>query len=293
MRLLPIAAVFAVLAALAACGAGATTCVNGVSAACSCTDGRTGAQVCTSGSFGSCVCNGAGGGSGGGGGGGGGSGGGSAAVCGPSTCSGCCDSTGSCFPGTTSTACGKQGASCVNCGAVSKVCTANQSCGAPSGAKRIFITATKYNGNLGGLTGADAKCLTAAQAASLGGAWKAWLSDATTDAIDRITDVGPWVQVGSADIVFNNKANLSTIPLKGIALTEQGTNIGSGTQQYAWTGSDNGGTRFNSQCASAGSWSSTSSADFGRVGTADSTSLWTANGSLACNTLNHLYCVEQ
>lgn len=45
--------------------------------------------------------------------------------------------------------------------------------------KRVFVTSTTYDGNLGGLAGADAKCQARANAATLGGTWKAILGDST------------------------------------------------------------------------------------------------------------------
>jgi len=53
---------------------------------------------------------------------------------------------------------------------------------------RVFVTSSSWNGNLGGLSGAGAKCQQAADAAGLGGTWVAWLSDSTYDAKDRIPD---------------------------------------------------------------------------------------------------------
>lgn len=60
--------------------------------------------------------------------------------------------------------------------------------GLPSvgGAKRIFLTSTTYNGSLGGVAGADAKCQARATAQSLGGTWKAIISDTTSNAKDRL-----------------------------------------------------------------------------------------------------------
>jgi hypothetical protein len=43
--------------------------------------------------------------------------------------------------------------------------------------KKVFVTSQAYNGNLGGLAGADAKCQQLANAAGLQGTFKAWLSD--------------------------------------------------------------------------------------------------------------------
>ena len=84
--------------------------------------------------------------------------------------------------------------------------------GGSSAGKRIFITTTSYSANLGGIAGADNKCALAAMAGNLGGAWKAWISDGATNAIDRFTDVGPWKDLKGVTI-FNNKANLATSPL--------------------------------------------------------------------------------
>ena len=42
--------------------------------------------------------------------------------------------------------------------------------------RKVFITSTAYDGNMGGLAGADAKCQAHATAAGLPGTYKAWLS---------------------------------------------------------------------------------------------------------------------
>jgi Protein of unknown function (DUF1554) len=113
-----------------------------------------------------------------------------------------------------------------------------------SGQKRVFITSVTYSGNLGGLSGADQKCTLAAQGANLGGSWKAWLSSGNSAAIDRIADVGPWYSIDGKK-VFNNKANLTTIPLSPIEKTEQNTyQLGN-----VWTGSEQGGTPSGDDCS--------------------------------------------
>jgi hypothetical protein len=59
---------------------------------------------------------------------------------------------------------------------------------------RVFVTSETFGADLGGVTGADAKCQAAADAvvaAELDGrtwTWTAWISDSTGDAIDRIPD---------------------------------------------------------------------------------------------------------
>ena len=53
----------------------------------------------------------------------------------------------------------------------------------------VFVTQTAYQGDFGGLDGADAICQERAAAAGLPGTgWKAWLSDSTWNAINRIPE---------------------------------------------------------------------------------------------------------
>lgn len=47
--------------------------------------------------------------------------------------------------------------------------------------KHIFVTSETFNGNLGGLSGADAICRRLAKAAHLKGQYKAWLSSGTAE----------------------------------------------------------------------------------------------------------------
>jgi cysteine-rich repeat protein len=60
----------------------------------------------------------------------------------------------------------------------------NPNCTKP---KLVFITSGSWNGNLGGLAGGDGKCQTLANAAALGGTYKAWLSNNTQQPAVRFT----------------------------------------------------------------------------------------------------------
>lgn len=96
--------------------------------------------------------------------------------------------------------------------------------GATSSIKRVFVTLGNWNGaSLGGLAGADAKCLIEANASNLGGTWRAWLSDSTTNAIDRINDVGPWYLVDGVTVVFANKAAISSSNPQVVIRNRDGT----------------------------------------------------------------------
>src|SRR4051794_18448419 len=186
------------LALLAGCGQ-QTNCLVGTSLSCACTDGRSGAQTCQlDGTVSACACTGGAGGGGAAGGAGGGAG------------------------GTASGGGGVNGGGAADGGALSPdggSAGPDGGNGAPQ--KHIFVTSMTYGSNLGGLTGADAKCRTLATAASLGGTWKAWLSTTSTNAIDRIVDVGPWYLMNGVK-TFNNKAALRGTPLVPISLDEYG-----------------------------------------------------------------------
>ncbi len=183
------------------------------------------------------------------------------------------------------------------------------SCGKSSGGaggtpaiKHIFLSSTTYNGNLGGLTGADQKCAAlAAGGTGLGTSWKAWLSDSTTNAIDRISDVGPWYLVDGTTKVFNNKANLQTVPLAAINQTELGATPGEGNfAKTVWTNTDLGGAKISAVSANTcTNWTDSTAATTiptGNWGFA-ADAKWTnnaANDPRTCQQpFSHIYCIEQ
>lgn len=161
----------------------------------------------------------------------------------------------------------------------------------------IFITSLTYQGDLKsaggsatGLAGADKICTNAGAASGIGGSWKAWLSDSATNAIDRITDVGPWYLVGTDTMVFANKANLTTTPRVQITISEDGTPPSLATS--VWTGTQLSGTKTSSTCQD---WttSSTASGTAGLVQGAGDTTSWTDSRDASCGTSMHLYCIQQ
>ena len=76
-------------------------------------------------------------------------------------------------------------------------------CGA-GGPCRVFLSSATYDGNLGGLSGADAKCQGLATAAGLPGIYKAWLSDGTSAPSTRfVPSSGPYQLVTGTPIAAN------------------------------------------------------------------------------------------
>jgi hypothetical protein len=244
---------------------------------------------------------------------------GSGNVCNAESCDGCC--VGSiCHQGIDNNACGRGGFACDVC-----VVEAGQQCiaaacttaiggtggghagsgggmqasgggaggGSAGGKKRIFVTAATYSGQLttgtGAQAAADAHCTLAAQSVNFGGTWIAWLSDGQYSAWSRINDVGPWYLVDGATKVFNNKANMTTVPLTPINMTEQGTRLLS-SPEFVWTGSNSGGQPSQVDC---NGWTTSSFDFYGSVGNAASTSTWEHDSTEYCSTSHRYYCIEQ
>src|SRR5262249_27131858 len=75
--------------------------------------------------------------------------------------------------------------------------------------RRVFVTSLTYTGNLGGLAGADALCQARADAAALGGTYKAWLADDSGSPATRFThSTGEYVLVDGT-VVAGNWADLT------------------------------------------------------------------------------------
>lgn len=157
-----------------------------------------------------------------------------------------------------------------------------------SPASKVFVTSAGQGGNLGGLSGADQTCTNLATAAGLGApAWKAWVSDGTANAIDRIEDAGPWYAVDGRR-VFVDKASLLTGPEIGLNITELGT-VGGGN---VWTGTATDGTYSGQACSN---WTDGSNGSLGTLGSGGSVgSSWTGFQQLGCGSVAaFMYCFGQ
>ncbi len=172
--------------------------------------------------------------------------------------------------------------------------------------KRAFITSLKYNGNLGGLAGADAKCQARADAAGLGGTWKAWLSDSKTSASSRLTHSPLPYRLLNGTVLADNWAGLTSGSIKvEFRISETGQPVpyhpGGGTGGCSWAG----GMFFFPWTATASNgdiwapagtcsdWTTTGgSAGVGLGGY--SLSQWTQwCQNFPCTWESHLYCLEQ
>lgn len=173
--------------------------------------------------------------------------------------------------------------------------TANCSLGGGSPTQKIvFTTSTTYNGNLGGVAGADAKCAARATAAGLTGTFKAWISEGTSGGSLRpsSTFTNPNVPYKLVDgtVVADNWTDLVDGTLdNAISLNESGGGVGGSVWTNTTTAGNQQGMNGCSTYWNEGNWGPQ-----GRVGNPSSaTSTWTSSSNLGCEMVARLYCFEQ
>jgi hypothetical protein len=157
---------------------------------------------------------------------------------------------------------------------------------ADAAAYRVFTTSASYNGNLGGLSGADAKCAAAATSAGLGGDWVAFLSDSGTNVKERIGP-GPFARLDGLTVA-TSVADLFDESIENpMGLDENGATVAG----RAWTGTDHDGTTLTELLCS--DWATPSATPRGRTGKPDAVNkAWVSYYGYHCNEQHHLYCFE-
>jgi hypothetical protein len=159
----------------------------------------------------------------------------------------------------------------------------------------IFTTSATYTGDLGGLAGADAKCQALAEAAGLPGTFKAWLSDSSTTASQRLSHSAmPYIRTDGRHIA-KNWADLTdgTIDVP-LSVDENGSTIESAwPYTWTWTNADGSGGTTGWNCRD---WTySGGLPDKGEGGFIYETNYkWTMiRSSDGCGESLYLYCIEQ
>lgn len=155
---------------------------------------------------------------------------------------------------------------------------------------RVFVSSHTNNGNMGGLSGADQICQDNATTAGLGGTWKAWLSDSTTSASDRLYhSPSPYVLINCTRIA-DNWDDLTDGDIQNpINLYENGGTFAD-TGAFTYTNASGSALVSGSHCSD---WTSSaaSGAEIGDPTT--TTSGWSHFASGFCNTNQNIYCFEQ
>ena len=163
----------------------------------------------------------------------------------------------------------------------------------PALSKKVFVTSTTYNGNLGGLSGADSICQARAAAGGVDNPtkFKAWLSTSIPDveAKNRFTFTGPWYRLDGVKVA-DSKADLTDLTLfTAISYTEIGEYfVPSYTNVWTGTGADGMGSIDN--CSNWTDGTTGFNGTYGDKNWADVA--WTNNASTTCSHTYRLYCFE-
>lgn len=156
---------------------------------------------------------------------------------------------------------------------------------------RVFVTSETYTGNLGGLTGGDAKCQALAESADLGGTWMAWLSDGNNSPSTRFVKSDIPYKLIDGTLVANNWNDLTSGTLRKPISKTESASIASGNE-WVRTGTDTTGKTTDFHCAG---WTNASGkGEYSTVGHAGTSNAWTSYSNLgSCDGQFHLYCFEQ
>lgn len=162
--------------------------------------------------------------------------------------------------------------------------------------KLLFTTKTYYDGNLGGLSGADSKCQQSAESAGLGGlSWKAWLSDNSTSAGSRLNHNNFYRNLFGSGPSWSDLTD-GGYNMSMVDIDEFGNSMAD-TPSDVWTNTSAIDGAIDSRNQSCNNWASNSKSFLGAVGDYMSAvnPRWTSNPDylLPCDSKAKLYCFEQ
>ncbi|MCB1177184.1 MAG: DUF1554 domain-containing protein, partial [Leptospiraceae bacterium] len=166
---------------------------------------------------------------------------------------------------------------------------------------RVFVTSASYNGNLGGVSGADSKCASDSNKPNDGSTYKAVIVNVTNDRRACSTancgggssENTDWALKANKDY-FRATDGTQIFTTTNSGIFSFGTLLAgwdSGTQKKIWTALNTDWTTAGGSCFT---WGSTSSALSTQYGVSDSTGTASIfSGSTSCNESLYLLCGEQ
>lgn len=168
------------------------------------------------------------------------------------------------------------------------------------GPKKVFLTSTTYDGNLGGLSGADSKCQARADAVGLPGTFKAWLSDSTTNAADRLSHSTVNYVLTNGTVVANGWTDLTDGSLDSALCRDENGNMiaACGSNWQVWSNTNSNGSKLaSSQGSWCLGWTSNQGGETanwgGQTGATDGSWTYGTTSMHTCDNVKRLYCLEQ
>jgi List-Bact-rpt repeat protein len=159
-----------------------------------------------------------------------------------------------------------------------------------SGNNFVFVSSTTHDGNLGGLSGADAMCNQAASKASLPGTYVAWLATSTTNALSRLGSARGWIRPDGLPFADTTNALKNGQILYPPQISELGQAVGN--EVYTGANADGslvtGTGQPNFNCNDFTSNTAAQTAACG--GSIGGSWTWTAGQGVSCNLKTPIYC---
>lgn len=161
------------------------------------------------------------------------------------------------------------------------------------GPKRVFVSSQTYQGDLGGLIGADSKCQVLADAVNLGSTFKAWLSDSTTSAASRFNQSALNYVMMNGTTIANGWSDLTDNTIDNVLNRDETNTVRS--SMPVWTNTTtSGGVMATNSSYNCDNWTSNSSGVDGYYGVTNWADYeWTNSTYSSCSGARRLYCFEQ
>lgn len=180
-----------------------------------------------------------------------------------------------------------------HCGGCGMPCDSLEACvgGNCIDARRMFVSSVVFEGDVGGLAGADEACQDLADTAQLDGTFKAFIVDGMMG-LDRFEPAGsvPYVRLDGFILANNWWQVADEAPLFFPIDRDEHRNLHDEDFTYAWTGITTNNTARDLDCSN---WSTIEGAGFVGSVTSSAVAWKAANVERACNDPAHIYCIEQ
>ncbi len=170
---------------------------------------------------------------------------------------------------------------------------------APPAGSMIFTTREMFQGNLGGIPGANVICNSLASKHGLmnGHSWTALIAEEGETLDQRVSSNGPFWNSLYQKVAPSKGALFNDTLLNSISYDETGTLVSSSDTADTWTGSGYWGGGVKKTCSN---WTTSSASERGTIGISSDLDYWTTdnennpNGQSAnCSSSFHLYCISQ
>ena len=165
----------------------------------------------------------------------------------------------------------------------------------------LFMTRGTFTGNLGGVAGADAKCAAAASESTVPTVrlrtFRAWVSVPGSTAASRLARDSRPIMLASNGSVFAAgwDAFANAFHAGGEAVFDQDGFLISAASVPVWTGTSATGTYAALSTKNCDFWTSGNAQDLGVFGEGNQPTdgAWSSATTAPCNSVHHLYCLEQ